>query len=358
MSWISNNYEKAALGGTAAIALGLAYMGWSTFGGVDTEFAAALKGEGGKMTDVKEANLISGTISSMKLDRSWTQAVFNERPVDLFTGIPLFVAAASPDKAVNLLDKGGEMIHSPIPNIWWIEHRLDPGFGDSPSRDPDEDGFTNLEEFNAKTDPNDVKSHPTLIEKLMYVGDETLEWVVLPGYKDEQGAFGFKYYDVNRQTNAKQTNRTGAANPVAPGALFFGAGVMQNRFKLLGSETRREHDNKINIDRDVTMARIEDQKPNKKGTIYEFPAPLNDQRAPDFKKFDRTAILSLEALGEDGQTFKVEENTTFGLPSSSATKNYRVLEITPESIEIERTDADGTKHPFKITKGSKGPQAN
>lgn len=356
MSWVSDNYERAALGGAAAIALGLAYMGWSVYRGVDTEFAVALTGDGKKTTDVGDAILVPKAISSMKLDRSWTKAVVNERPVDLFTGIPLFVVAASPDKALDLLEKGGEMIHAPIPNLWWTENRLDPGFGDSPSRDPDEDGFSNIEEFNAKTDPNDIKSHPPLIEKLMYVGDETLEWVLLPGYMDEAESFPFKYYD-SRNTQSP-SNKTGPVNPVAPGTTFFSAGVMKNRFKLLGHEKRREHNTKVNTDKDVTFVRIEDQKPNKKGTIYEFPAPLNDQRAPDFKKFDRTAIFSLEALGEDGKTFKVEENTTFGLPSGIATKNYRVDKITPEAIEIERTDEDGTKHLFKITKGSKGPQAN
>ena len=46
MSWFSKNYEKAALGGAVAVALGLAYLGWSKFGGVDEDFDASLKGDG------------------------------------------------------------------------------------------------------------------------------------------------------------------------------------------------------------------------------------------------------------------------------------------------------------------------
>lgn len=356
MSWFSKNYEKAALGGAVAIAIGFAYMGWSVQTGVESDFSAAstLKGDGNKFTSVKDAELIPKAIASMKLDRSWTQATIDERPVDLFTGIPLFVKATSPDKAIDPLEKGGEMVHPPIPNLWWIEYRLDPGFGDSPSRDPDEDGYSNMEEFEAKTHPNDSKSHPALIQKLMYVGDETFGWVITPGYDDGNGAFGFKLFDVKLQI----INKTGIANPIQQGNLFFGAGVMPNRFKFLGSEKRTEMDKKINIPREVTIVRIEDQRPNKKGTVYEFPAPLPEQRMRDYYKYDRTAIFSLEALGESGKTFKVEENMTFGLPLSSPTKNYRVDKITPESVIIEYTDASGQKTTAKIAKGGKGPEAN
>lgn len=348
MSWLQKNYEKAALGGAVVIALGVAYMGWSKMSGAHDEFAEELAGGGNNNPAVKGADLIPNAIASMKVDRSWTQALAGDRPVDLFTGIPLFVSASAPEKPIDLLGDG-EPVHPPIPNIWWIENRLDPGFGDSPSRDPDEDGFSNLEEFTAKTDPNDAKSHPALIAKLMYTGDESLMWVIRPGYGDG-GKFPFNYLDAKGGVN-----KTGAANMIAPGELFFGAGAMKDRFKLLGSEVRREHDDRVNIDRDVTIVRIEDQAENKKGMIYEFPSPLNENRANDFAKYDRTAILSLEALGQNGKQFKVKENMTFGLPSDSAKKDYRVAEVTPESVTIEYPDADGQKKTVKITKGNLPP---
>ncbi|MEO5713847.1 MAG: Amuc_1099 family pilus-like system protein [Luteolibacter sp.] len=345
MSWFSKNYEKAALGGAVALALGLAYMGFSKFGSVEQDFNADLKGKGVNDPSVKGADLIPKALASGKLDHSWTKADVAGRPVDLFTGIPLFVSSKAPDVPIDPLNKDEPPIHPPIPNIWWIENRLDPGYADSPSRDPDQDGFSNLDEFNAKTDPNNAKSFPALIAKLMYLKDESLAWVLRPGFNAD-GKFPFNYEDSNRQAN-----KTGV-EPVAPNALFFDKGPMKERFKLLGSEVRKEHNTRINMEVEVTIVRIEDQRPNKKGTIYEVPASLQEQRKNEFLHFDRTAVFSLEALGFAGKDFKVEENTSFALPPGSTKKDYKVVKITPESVEVEYPDESGAKKTLSISKGS------
>src|SRR5690606_36077504 len=140
------------------------------------------------------------------------------RPVDLFTGIPLFIKRDAPQTAIDL--QKDAPVHAPIPNTWWIENRLDPGFADSPQRDPDGDGFTNLEEYNAKTNPNDPTSHPPLLAKLMYQKDESLSWVLRPGFDVGDGAFTFVY----KEDGGKQ-NRATAASPVNPGDVFFSSGA-------------------------------------------------------------------------------------------------------------------------------------
>jgi hypothetical protein len=346
MSWFSTNYEKAALGGAAVIALGFVYLGYSKFSSVSNDFSAELKGDGPGNAAVKDAEKIPGAVASMKLERVLVQGIDGNRPVDLFTGIPLFVSSSDPDTAKDLSGEG-DPVHPPIDNIWWIVNRLDPGFADSPSRDPDGDGFSNLEEFLGKTDPNDAKEFPPLIAKLKYVGDDSLAWVVRPGFPSDKGELSFNYLD-----SQKRENKTGAANQIAPGGLFFEAGVMKNRFKLLGSEKRMEKSERTNAEMEVTIVRIEDQQENKKGTIYEFPAPLSRQRAADFTKYDRNAIFSLQALGQEDKEFKVPENMTFGLPSDSAAKDYKVTEVTVESVTVEYTDADGETKSVTITKGS------
>jgi hypothetical protein len=344
MSWFSKNYEKAALGGATALALGLAYLGWAKLSGVEQDFDVNLRGAGNNNSAVAGADLIPKALQSMKLDRTWQQALDGERPVDLFTGIALFIKSSEPEKPVDLLE--GDPVHPPIPNTWWLEHRLDPGFGDSPNRDPDDDGFSNLEEFTAKTNPNNGKSHPPPIAKLMYQKDESLAWALRPGYGSE-GAFPFTYSDAKRQTN-----RVPAGEMVKPGGLFFPKGPMAERFKLLGSEPRKEVNRNINLEMEVTYVRIEDQKPNKAGTVYEIPAPLAEARLNEFRQFDRTAILSLEALGMKGKEFSVEENTAFALPPGSANKDYLLKTVTPESVTIEYTDSQGARKTVEISKGS------
>ena len=89
------------------------------------------------------------------------------------------------------------------------------------------------------------------------------------------------------------------------------------------------------------------------GVVYEFPSPLpDDERKNAHLKYDRSAVLTLEAIGKGGTEFVVEENTAFALPSDAAEKNYFLKTVTPESITVEYPDAQGTRQTVEIRKGS------
>lgn len=344
MSWFQKNYEKAALGGAAVVALGLAYLGWSKVSSVENDFATELKESGNNNPAVVDKDLVEKAISSLAAPRVWDQGeTASGRSVNLFTGIALFVSRNAPTKGLD--PDTDDPIHPPIPNKWWLQHRLDPGFADSPQRDADDDGFSNLEEFEGKTDPTDPKKFPELVAKLKYSGDESLVWILRPGFESE-GGYTFTYEDSNRQAN-----RASAAAVVMPGTLFFTEGVMKNRFKLLGAEVRQVLNPRTNVEGPVTFVRIEDQRPNKKGQLYEIQAQFKEELKNDHRHFDRTAVLRLDALGKGSEEFKVEENTTFSLPNGSDKKNYLLKSVTPEAIEVEYTGADGTKKTVQIPKG-------
>lgn len=343
MSWLEKNYEKAAIGGAAIVALGLAYLGWSKIGAVEADFSSSTNGSGPSDPAIPGAARVPGAIASMALDRAVKQGLDGDRAVDTFTGIPLYVARDNPTKGLDLL-KGVE-VHPGIPNTWWLENGIDLGFADSPLRDEDGDGFSNLEEYKAGTNPTDPKSHPSLIAKLKFQREEAVSWFVRPGFESE-GKWTFSYGDT---TGAK--NRVGAANPVAPGEMFFSEGAAMNRFKFLGSEVRREFNERLKEEMDVTITRIEDQRPNKLGTIYEFP-PFAEGRAPEFAKQDRTAVFTLEALGLEDSEFKVEENTPFALPPDAENKDYHLKSVSPEKVEVEYTAPDGTKQLIEIPAGT------
>lgn len=348
MSWISENYEKAAVGAAILAAAGLAYVGWNRLGSVDLDFGNVPKGLPPQNDPgVKSAGMVAKAKSSFQLKREWNQSDDDGRAVDLFTGVALFVNKNDKKKPVDLI-KGAD-VHPGIPNSWWIENRIDPGFGNSPLRDADEDGFSNQEEFAANSDPNDPKKYPPLITKLSYLGDESVQWVLRPGFEAGNGSFTFEYGAGN------ENNRIGAANPVPPGGIFFENGAAMGRFKLLGSEKRKVMNEAIQAEEEVTFVRIEDQKPNKNKEVYEIPAMFRKADVAKFARFDRTAVLSLEALGLSGQEFKVEENTSFALPPGDGKKPYSIKQVTPERIVIEFTGEDGKVQTYEISKGAIGP---
>jgi hypothetical protein len=350
MSWISENYEKATLGTAAVVAAGLGFFGWQNLKSVEIDFIDVAKGAGPNDPAVKKADKVVIAKKSFELNRAWIKPEPEGRPVDLFTGIPLFVNKNDVDNPVDL--PVSDPVHPPIPNQWWIDYRIDPGFGDSPQRDEDEDGFTNMEEFLAKTDPTDVRSYPPLIAKLTYVGNESIEWVLRPKFPSEDGGFTFEYSDT-----AGKRNRTGAANSIAKGGLLFVDDPAKERFKYLGFEKVMEMNEKIKAEIEVTIVEVEDQRPNKIGQIYKIPAQFRAADVRKFSKFDRTAVLSLEALNIAGQEFKVEELTEFALPPGAKEKRFKITEVTEDFITVVETLVDGQTRSAEISKGKTGPAA-
>ncbi len=351
MSWISENYEKAAVGAAVLAAAGLAYVGFDKLNSLDDVFGRTSRGRptaGDPRSDpsVKSAGIVAKTMSSVQLKREWLKGDDEGRLVDLFTGVALFVNKNDLKIPVDPIE--GEDIHEGIPNSWWLEYRIDPGFGDSPLRDEDGDGFSNHEEFTAKTDPSNPKEFPPLISKLIYVGEESVQWVLRPGFEVGQGKFTFTYGD------GKMVNRIGAAEPVAPGEIFFKNGAAMGRFKLVSSERQRVKNEVIQAEEEVTFVTIEDQKPNKKGLIYIIPAAFRPATVGKYARYDRTAVLSLKALGLADQEFKIEENVQFSLPLGGEKKSYKMKEVTPERIVIEFTGDDGKVQPYEIVKGAVG----
>lgn len=346
MSWIKENYQKAVLGIAVLLFIGISYVGSKNYNSVDEDFGKTAIGRGSDDIDVKHRDVVATAKSSFELDRKWIRAETPEgRSVDLFTGVALFVNKNDQDNPVDLIS--GEPVHPPIPNSWWIENRIDPGFGNSPQLDEDKDGFSNLEEFLAKTSPTDPLQYPPLITKLTYAGDESVEWTLRPGFESAGGSFTFTYFQ------GKLNNRVSAASPIPPGGVFFDKEPAKGRFKLIGSEKRKVRNEAIGADIEVSFVKVEDQHPHKKAVVYEIPASFQDRDRAKFAHFDRTAVFSLEALGLAGREFKVEENDTFSLPPGGENKPYKVTKVTAEQVSIEFTGVDGKIETYEIRQGAK-----
>jgi hypothetical protein len=351
MSWMSENYEKAALGGGAAVALALAFFGWSAASSVDENLQNPATGRGDNTTAVKGAEEIPGTISAMKAGHKWSPAVVNDRSLDLFTGIPLFAKRGEKDP-VDLWT--AQPIHPPIDNQWFLKYRIDIGFADSAERDPDGDGFSNLEEFQAKTDPSDPKSHPALIAKLSYVDQEKVQWMVRWSSElDDRSVFKCRdSHFPGKDFGMKMEDA------VKPGEICKFKDLrdkkcpLSNRFKFVEIQERTEKNKRTGEKKTMKYAIMEDLKPNKKGDRFEVPRRVPTARLKQLIHQDRTAVFELKAAGHQGKTFKVEERTVFALPPGAKEKRFFLKEVTDKNVTVEVRDASGAAmKTFVIPKG-------
>ena len=88
--------------------------------------------------------------------------------------------------------------HDGLPNEWEVKFGLNPNDPSDAKKDLDGDGFTNLEEFLAKTDPKDKESHPDYLDSV--VVSAPLKKTTLPfyfnAYNPIRDGFRFTFWGV------------------------------------------------------------------------------------------------------------------------------------------------------------------
>ncbi|RYD40125.1 MAG: hypothetical protein EOP83_35735, partial [Verrucomicrobiaceae bacterium] len=275
MSKLPKNFEKILLGVGGVAALGFAAMGFMKSNAVAADFAREVPTSGGKEIEVPEAPATSKAVSSLTSNRDIDKVEANGRPVDTFVGIPLFADKNNANVPVDPLSTKMKPVHDPIPNRWWIETGADMTFANSPDRDDDGDGFTNKEEWEAKTSPVDKASIPALINKLAYTKDESTMWYVQFGL-ESSGKWAPRFVGLTPDKKTKLQNRVSAVEMLSPGDTFFKEGVFANRFKFTGLEEREVTSEKTKLTQKVKFALYEELKANKKGEKYESQAGLPD----------------------------------------------------------------------------------
>lgn len=362
---MKKNYEKLILALCALAGAGLAYVGYSKNSAVETDFEFVAKESGKSDTAVDGADKVSTTLASVSKPVMLQQAMIGEkkRPVDNFVGVSLFAKKpAKGEKVAKPVDPVLDSpIHPPIPNIWWLENRLDPGFGDSPFRDEDGDGFTNVEEYEAKTSPVDAKIHPPLINKLKFVKYDSIGYFVWFSSSLGENQYQFKIAELpgafelapparQEQFLAEsplQYNRT--KDFIAAGSNIFENGLCAGRYRLKSVSEKEVLNEATNLKSPNEFALIEDLAPHKRDS-FEIPKSPSRKDRPATVRYDRSAVLMLDAIGQQGKEFKVLENTTFALPNGESEKNYRLVKVSATSVSVEFKDASGNTQTVEIKK--------
>lgn len=135
----------------------------------ETNVAASKAGESltAEADAVKESLKRDRTVA----DKAPEGATINGQPrlAPLFFSTELWQITLDDKKkntVVDLYDPASPSIHGDIPNTWFIANNISDALGRSDGKvlDSDEDGFTNEEEFVAKTCPSAANSYPDLVQ--------------------------------------------------------------------------------------------------------------------------------------------------------------------------------------------------
>jgi hypothetical protein len=107
-----------------------------------------------------------------------------------------------------------------LPDVWEAQNDLNSLVGtgdDGPTGDPDHDGFTNLEEYLAGTDPQDADSLLKILP--LSSGGQSITWASIPG----------KNYQVHATTNVMEAfmARSGIITAISPTTSYTNAAPAQ-----------------------------------------------------------------------------------------------------------------------------------
>lgn len=322
MSWMSQNYHKAALGGGVVVLAAVGYLSWSKGAAMQAEFesnSSGGKGDNTAVTGGERAEILVKSLGDLN-PLNAKPIPESGRIVNLFTSVDLFVANGDVENPIDLLDADLGDVHSPIPNSWWVKNDVDPSFSDSPQRDQDGDGFSNLEEFEAETDPADPKNYPLLVHKLVVKNVDSTYWLLELNSSLGDNNFQFRYND-----SKKVSLRMSATSNVKIGDVFFKDGPKKERFKVIEKIEKEVEERGKKVKR--TFAVVEDLKSNKGNVQFHAPLRPKTEVKKNFYRFDNTVTFILNAAGQEGKEIVVEENTSFKVTADGKTLEYKLLEV-------------------------------
>jgi hypothetical protein len=297
MDWLKINFEKAILG-FAALALlvsgGLVIRATQVFpeqfAGRDSAKAPDNTIKPYPTQDEIEASLV------VKNPKKWEVhdgSLFVSRPYVLRDGTLI-------DPTESLED-----LHPPIKNSWLLKYELPYWEDDISEQDPDEDRFSNLEEFVAGTNPVDQDSVPPYYTKLRLKEFISVPFrLIFTGSPDDGQTFSINTKDRGGRTQF----------------LELGETIKDTPYVLVSYEKKSDVIDDIRVD--LSELVIENTETKNKITL------VAKQEANDPTSFGEFLYLF------DDSTVKVKKEDEFSLPPETERK-YKLIDISETGALIK-----------------------
>ncbi len=226
------------------------------------------------------------------------------RVAELFVSSPVVKTAEGSEIA--LLDESAAPLRPPIANSWLYDYDLDLTRNDIAEQDTDGDGFSNLEEFEGKSNPRNRTDIPPFYSKLQY--KECVK---------EPLSLKFAIYNGGEIQLSRTEPKPAKSSFMKVGETF----PVEPRFKVVKVEMRESKEGGIT-----------DQKP----VLIIEDAQLKEAPPLEIKLGQTIERPKLSARIEDDlskKSFTLKEGDEFELPKMIGTK-ILVKKVTEESVII------------------------
>jgi len=319
----SSAWDKFLLLGAAVVVIGLAglFVMKALGFGETFKMVAAVPNNKLPHTDEETAEIARKFVES---EMEWETQIKGAapKPVPLFVSIPI---VESGGKLIDMRNPNAPKLREPVPNAWLLDNGLDLLNSGVMQQDPDGDGFSNLAEWEAKSDPNDSASHPPYADKLVMRSRQQQEYKLRFAARPDPERF-----QIIRLPSEKWPQRDNFF-------LKVGETSGDRQFRLDSFEEKRAV-NDVGIEADATELTITYLPKNEKHVIVRD----QDYSVPTF-------FAELEFLLDPNKRFYIKEGDTFPLVQDPETK-YRVTKVNEDSVVITYQTGTDPEQTVEISK--------
>ena len=201
--------------------------------------------------------------------------------------------------------EGSKNLHEPIKNSWLIRYDLPYWESNIKEQDPDEDRFSNLEEYLAGTDPRDQNSIPAFYTKLRLLRFISRPFrLIFTGTPDDGQTFTINTRDRGGRTRFVQVGEMIEGTP----------------YKVISYQERTERKNEIDVD--ASTLTIENTQTGQQIVL------VANREANDPTSFGEFLYLY------DNSRFTVKKDDEFALPPETESK-YKLIDISEKEAVIQ-----------------------
>lgn len=339
MSFIEEHYEKVAIGVGAIVLAGGVYLGItavsnsSTFANVNNGKSNGVPPEG---TLKGKVNVALNSLSEEHDIIKKLDPATDKTELYLLKSVPLHGRNDSLD-LLELNNPSAKNIHEEIPNSWFFENGLtnEMNYANAVELDSDKDGFSNIEEFKAGTNPTSLDSHPELLPRLRLENVDSSNFILT-------------FTEINKETiNLNLKQRKPAPLRFSFKLALKETGPVKKMGSSLGTFENRFTFERKQSNRGFQGAKITLKDNASNGRLLEF------NRRDKFEVTDLKAYVYLDALGQGNEeAYLLQKGDKFGLPFASKKKTYEVVDIILEEGSksnhiVKILDENGQQHILK-----------
>ena len=299
LDWIKANYDRAALMGAALFLFISAICIWWSAIQFGNRLVTPQPSRGKPASQPPVAVELDRAAEQLQNPAQWKAS----RRSGLFVPEKHFIGADGLPATLQ-----NTQVHAPVPNDWFEKYGLPIEDADALDQDPDKDGFTNLDEWQGRTDPTNKESHPDYTTKLHLVSatEEPFRYMFSSRIKD---TFGINTIDQSEPTQF----------------LKVGEVIRGTDFKIMKFMEKRAR-NQYGINEDVSQLLLEHPQSHAQVTLVKGKVATSPQ-----------SVASFVYTWGGRREFEVRKDQEFPIATAEGNQTYKLLEVQPAKAVIVNT---------------------